>query len=411
MQTDFDCLIVGGGMVGASLACALRDQVLDNKPIKIAVVEAFSPNKNNPPNYDDRGLGIAPASQRILQGLGLWEKLEAEATPIKKIHISDRGHFAATRLSAEKMGVDQLGHIVIGRALGEVLHDTLNHSENIEYICPATVANIEHQSDHISVEIQNQKGTNKVTARLLIAADGGNSQVRKMLDVETEAKQYDQTAIVTNVTPEISHNNTAFERFTSTGPLALLPSSDQRCVVVWTTKTEQADSIMQLEESEFLEQLEKRFGHRLGKFLKMGQRRSYPINLIKAKQLIGPRFAILGNAAHTIHPNAAQGLNLGLRDIAQMAELIVEAARSNKDIGHPELLNAYAESRQKDHQQVIHFSDGLTKIFYNDNPVLITLRNLAMLGVEHFPPAKRALTRRAMGLSGEPPRLVRGLPL
>ncbi len=411
MQPDFDCLIVGGGMVGASLACALRNQTLDNRPIKIAVVEASAPSKNNPPSYDDRGLGIAPASQRILQGLGLWGKLKVEATPIKKIHISDRGHFATTRLSAEKMGAVQLGHIVIGRALGEVLQNSIDNSANIEFICPATVSNIEHQSDHISIDIQNPNKTKKITASLLIAADGGNSQVRKILGVEAETKEYDQTAIVTNVTPEIPHNNTAFERFTSTGPLALLPSSDQRCVVVWTTKTDQVDSIMQLEDPEFLDQLEKRFGRRLGKFLKMGQRRSYPMNLIKAKQLIGPRFAILGNAAHTIHPNAAQGLNLGLRDITQMAELIVDAARNNKDIGHPELLNTYAESRQKDHQQVIHFSDGLTKLFYNDNPVLITLRNLAMLGVEHFPPAKRALTRRAMGLSGEPPRLVRGLPL
>lgn len=406
MQPDFDCLIVGGGLVGAGLARALRDQ-----PIKIGVIEAVPTSADVQPSYDDRGLGVAPASQRILQGIGLWDDLKAEATPIKNIHITDRGHFGATRISAEKLGVEQLGHIVIGRALGEVLQKSVTTTANTEFICPASISSIENNPDHIKVEIKEKDNTRTVTTRLLIAADGGFSQVREMLGVSTETKEYDQTAIVTNVSPEIPHNNTAFERFTSTGPLALLPSSDQRCVVVWTTKTDQANEIMQLDEEEFLQQLGKRFGHRLGKFVKMGQRRSYPMRLIKAKQLTGSRFAILGNAAHTIHPNAAQGLNLGLRDVAQMAELIVDAIRNDKDIASPELLKNYAESRTRDHQQVIRFSDGLTKLFYNDNPFLITFRNLAMLGIDRFPPAKRALSKRAMGLAGSPPRLVRGLPL
>jgi len=405
-QFDFDCLIVGGGLVGAGLARALRDQ-----PIKIGVIEAVPTNADVQPSYDDRGLGVAPASQRILQGIGLWDDLKTEATPIKNIHITDRGHFGATRISAEKLGVEQLGHIVIGRALGEVLQKSVTTAANTEFICPASISSVENHPDHIKIEIKEKDNTRTVTTRLLIAADGGFSQVREMLGVETETKEYDQTAIVTNVSPEISHYNTAFERFTSTGPLALLPSSDQRCVVVWTTKTDQANEIMQLDEEEFLRQLGKRFGHRLGKFVKMGQRRSYPMRLIKAKKLVGSRFAILGNAAHTIHPNAAQGLNLGLRDVAQMAELIVDATRNDKDIASPELLERYAESRTRDHQQVIRFSDGLTKLFYNDNPFLITFRNLAMLGIDRFPPAKRALSKRAMGLAGEPPRLVRGLPL
>ncbi len=406
MQTDFDCLIIGGGLIGTGLACALRDQ-----PLKLGVIEAIPTTADVQPSYDDRGLGVAPASQRILQGIGLWDQLKDEATPIKKIHITDRGHFGATRISAEKLGVDQLGHIVIGRALGATLQNTITSSDNTEFICPATIAAIENNSDHIKVDIKQAENIRTVTTRLLIAADGGQSQVRAMLGVSTENKEYDQTAIVSNVTPEIPHENTAFERFTSTGPLALLPSSDQRCVVVWTTKTDQADMLMQLSETDYLDQLGERFGHRLGKFIKMGQRRSYPMRLIKANQLVGPNFAILGNAAHTIHPNAAQGLNLGLRDIAQLAELIVDAIKTEKPINSTELLESYAQSRQRDHQQVIRFSDGLTKLFYNDNPFLITFRNLAMLGIDHFPPAKRVLSKRAMGLAGEPSRLVRGLPL
>lgn len=406
MQADFDCLIIGGGLVGAGLACALRDQ-----PIKLGVVEAIPTNADVQPSYDDRGLGVAPASQRILQGIGLWDQLKDEATPIKKIHISDRGHFGATRISAAKLGVDQLGHIVIGRALGAALQNSVSTAKNTEFICPATIAAVENFDDHIKIDIKQQDTIRTVTTRLLIAADGGQSQVRDLLGVSTESKEYDQTAIVTNVIPEIDHNNTAYERFTSSGPLALLPSSDQRCVVVWTTQTDQAETILQLSEAEFLKELGERFGHRLGKFIKMGQRRSYPMRLIKTNQLTGPNFAILGNAAHTIHPNAAQGLNLGLRDVAQLAEQIVDAIRNEQAINSTELLDTYAKSRQRDHQQVIRFSDGLTKLFYNDNPFLVTFRNLAMLGLDQCPAAKRALSRRAMGLAGEPSRLVRGLPL
>ena len=392
--------------MGAGLAAALRDQ-----PIKIGVVETVPISAEIQPSYDDRGLGVAPSSRRILQGIGLWPALENDATPIHHIHVTDRGHFGATHISAEKLGVNELGHIVIGRSLGNVLQRTLTTSPAIELICPATVRSLKTHSDHIEVHIQGERDDKCVTTKLLVIADGGNSVCRDLLGVKTEKKDYQQTAIVSNVTPELPHHNTAFERFTSTGPLALLPSTEQRCVAVWTTTTEHAEDLLKLNETAFLDQLAQRFGHRLGAFIKMGQRRHYPMHLIRAKQLTGPRYTILGNAAHTIHPNAAQGLNLGLRDVAQLAELIVDAIRSHRDIGHPDLLASYAASRRRDHTQVIRFSDGLTRLFYNENPLLITLRNLAMLGVDLLPPAKRALSRSAMGLSGEPPRLVRGLPL
>ncbi len=406
MRYDFDCLIVGGGLVGASLATALRDL-----PIRIGVVEAVPVTADQQPSYDDRGLGIAPASQRILQAIGCWEALAKEATPIREIHVSDRGHFGTTRISAKKLGIDQLGHIVIGRALGKVLQNAIMTAENTEFICPGTIVSIENRPDHIHVVIQEGEKTRTASIRLLIAADGGQSRVREMLGVKTETKDYGQTAIVTNVTPELDHNHTAFERFTTSGPLALLPSTEGRCVVVWTAETDCAQKIMQLEESDFLNRLGDRFGHRLGNFIKMGTRRSYPMRLIRAKNLVGLRFAIIGNAAHTIHPNAAQGLNLGLRDVACMAELIADAVRRGKDLASPDLLNTYSDTRQRDHQQVIRFSDGLTKLFYNDNPLLIAMRGLAMLGVDLIPPAKRALVRRAMGLAGNCSRLIRGLPL
>lgn len=412
MQPDFDCLIIGSGLVGGALACAL-DHALKDPSARIGVVEAFQASPDFEPSYNDRGLGISPASQRILQGIGLWDSLVASATPIRNIHVTDRGHFGFTRISATKLGVEQLGHVVIGKAVGQVLQETISQSTSIEYICPATVTSLSTQAGYREVQIKKDGEEKTVTTRLLIVADGGQSQVRKMLGVEASHKDYQQTAIVTNVTPEREHNNTAYERFTNTGPLALLPLSDQRCVVVWTVNSDQASTLQNLDEQTFLAELGKRFGHRLGNFTKVGERRCHPMHLIKASQLTGDRFVIIGNAAHTIHPNAAQGLNLGLRDVAQLAEQIVDAIRSEKDPGLPDLLTNYAESRQRDHQQVVRFSDGLSKLFYNDNPALITFRNLAMLGVDLFPSAKRNLTRRWMGLnmSGQLPRLVRGQPL
>lgn len=405
-QHDVDLLIVGGGLVGATLAAALRDQ-----PLRIAVIEAVPFSAAQQPAYDDRGLGVAPSSQRILQQIGLWSALENDATSIKKIHISDKGRLGATRLYAEQLGVEQLGHVVLGRSLGHVLQSTLRSADNITIYNPAMVTGLMEFADHIRVSIKSDEGEQTISTSLLVVADGGDSACRDFLNIETDRKDYEQTALVTIVTPEKPHDNTAFERFTNTGPLAILPSTEGRCVSVWTSSPVKTTELMELDEATFLKQLAARLGHRLGQFTRMGQRRSYPMRLIKAKQLTGPRFALIGNAAHTIHPNAAQGMNLGLRDVAHLAEGIVDAVRAGKDIGSQTILEHYAQSRSQDHRNVIRFSDGLTRLFYTDNPGLIGVRTAAMLGLEFLPIAKRALARRAMGLSGQSPRLVRGLPL
>jgi 2-octaprenyl-6-methoxyphenol hydroxylase len=403
---EYECLIVGGGLVGASLACALSAE-----PLRIGLVEAVPFQAEAQPSYDDRGLVLAPASQRILAGLGLWQALAAEATPIKRIHISDRGHFGFTHMEAAHLGVPALGHVVVARLLGKALLSHLSSADQVDLLCPAHLERVELEPAQVRVALSQNGQHRHLTTRLLVAADGGESELRRWLGIKTDIKDYRQTAVVANVTPERVHDYTAYERFTSSGPLALLPLAGQHCVVVWGTSTEAARTLMTLADEAFLEGLTERFGRRLGRFVKAGRRRSYPLLFIRARQQTGHRFAILGNAAHTLHPNAAQGLNLGLRDVAMLAELLIQTHRCGGDIGSAGVLARYVSLRRADQCQVIRFSDTLARLFYNDFPPFVVGRDLAMLAIDLFPPLKRQLMRRAMGISGRQPRLVRGLPL
>lgn len=403
---DYDCLIIGGGLVGASLACALA-----GRPLRIGVVEAVPFAADLQPSYDDRGLVIAPASQRILSGLGLWEAIAAEATPIERIHVSDRGRFGFTRLKAAEIGMPALGHVVVARSLGQALLSRLSSCNTIDLLCPARLEGVELQPAQVRISISQGQQLFNLTTRLLVAADGGDSEVRRLLGIEADVRDYRQTAVVANVTPERAHGNTAYERFTSSGPLAVLPLGGQRCVVVWAAQAEEASTLMALEEQAFLAGLTERFGRRLGRFVKLGHRRSYPLRLIRARQQTGHRYAIIGNAAHSIHPNAAQGLNLGLRDVATLAELLIEAKGSGADPGRAEILRRYCTLRRRDHFETIGLSHGLAQLFYNDFWPLVISRDLAMLTIDLIPPLKHELMRRAMGITGHQPRLVRGLPL
>jgi 2-octaprenyl-6-methoxyphenol hydroxylase len=403
---DYDALIIGGGMVGASLASALGGERL-----KLGLVEAVPFQSDSQPSYDDRGLVLAPASQRVFAGIGIWPDLSRNVTPIRRIHVSDRGHFGFTHLDAAELGVSALGHVAVARDIGQALLSRLAALDNVDLLCPARLESVEIHPDYAEATVSEGDHTRTLTTRLLIAADGSNSRIRELLNIEADLKDYRQTAVVANVTPERAHDFTAYERFTSTGPLAVIPSTGQRCVVVWGVRTEEAEPLLALDDETFLKKLTERFGGRLGRFLKVGRRRAYPLRLIRPHRQVGPRFALIGNAAHAIHPNAAQGLNLGLRDVATLAEVLAEASRAGKDPGNEALLQTYADRRQHDHWQTIALSDGLTRLFYNDFPPLVVTRNLAMLAIDLIPPLKRDLVRRAMGLTGHQPRLVRGLSL
>jgi len=251
-----------------------------------------------------------------------------------------------------------------------------------------------------------------LTAKLLVAADGNNSQVMKLLAIGTSQKNYQQVALITNVTPGKKHNNVAYERFTDTGPLAFLPMQDNRCSVVWTLTQQQADYLYAMDEVDFLQQLQERFGYRLGQFKKVGVRHLYPLFLQSAAQMVHGRVAILGNAAHSVHPVAGQGFNLALRDIAVLSEKIVDNQRAGDDIGSAAMLQSYAIQREDDIKRVYRFTDALVKTFSNNIAAVAHMRSLSLLMVDVMPDIKHRLAAQSMGLNtGGMSRLNRGLPL
>jgi 2-octaprenyl-6-methoxyphenol hydroxylase len=425
IDNDFDLIIIGGGLAGASLACALKNVATDT-PLKIAVVEAFELNTDSQPSYDDRTVALSYGSRCIFDSMGLWSSLEPYAEAINTIHISDRGHFGVTRISKEQEGVEALGYVLENRAIGQQLYAVMNdgHSDSsndvtndnsrvssIRLFCPARLIKLQQDEKQVSVEILIDDKQQVLHGKLLVAADGNNSQVMQLLAIGSSRQSYDQVALITNVTPGKKHNNVAYERFTDTGPLAFLPMQQNRCSVVWTLSPEQADYLYALDEVDFLAQLQQRFGYRLGQFKKVGTRHIYPLFLQCATQMVHGRVAIIGNAAHSVHPVAGQGFNLALRDIALLSELIVETRQTSNDIGQQAMLQEYARLREQDVKRVYGFTDTLVKTFSNAIRPLAHLRSLSLLLVDIIPDIKHQLARQSMGLNGRLTRLNRGLRL
>lgn len=407
-RCDYDIAIIGGGLVGASLGCALA-----GTRMRVAVIEAVAFKSDSQPSYDDRILAIAQGSKRILDAIGVWSEIAAtDATPIKTIHISDRGLFGFTRLDHASHGVEALGYAVPARVLGLALIRQLEHAPQVTIMCPARVSDIEMQSDRVNLAVaSSSQNIERLNARLVVFADGAESDLRGRLGFEAGVCDYNQSAVLTVVTPERAHNNRAYERFTDSGPLALLPTSGNRYGVVWTAREEQLKDLLECSNSDFLHRLQQRFGDRLGMLRKPGKRRSYPLSFLKVKHPVQYRAVVVGNAAHTVHPVAGQGFNLGLRDVSALAQVVYDAHEDGLDIGDMKILDGYRQWRARDVDRVGWFTDGLIRVFANDSFSLGLLRNAAMVGVDLVPPLQRALVRRTMGLAGKLPRLSRGLPL
>ncbi len=391
-------------MVGASLACALS-----NTDLQIALVEAIPLTTDHQPSYDERGLSLSLSSQRILQALGVWQQVQANANPIKRVHVSDRGYFGKVRMDASSMGLDALGHVVIARELGTALVSQLKQIANVDIICPAEVSQVQQQPDRITLSLSVEKIKQELSCKLLVVADGTHSGIRDQLGIKTAITDYQQTAIVSNVTPQLSHRDTAYERFTESGPLALLPLQHNRCVVVFAVPTSEAEAYLQLDNEQYLQEIESRFGRRLGRLEKLGERSCYPLVQLQAQQQMEGRAVLLGNSAHTIHPNGAQGFNLCLRDVAGLAEQLIKAQRNGEDPGARPLLDAFLLSRQDDQKRVSRMSHDLTRWFYNSHFAKAAIRNSAMTLIDLCPHARAELMRRGMGIFGRQPALVRGL--
>jgi len=419
MSNEYDVAIIGGGLVGASLACAL-----DETGVRVAVIEAVSRRAESQPSYDDRVLAIAPGSRRILETAGIWREIAPGAVvPIRTIHVSDRGRFGFTRLNHRRHGTDAMGYAVPARELGAAMDRRLRQLAGVTMICPAEVTGLNPLPDRITLDLcqgagevhaadrERRENRTEAEAKLVVFADGADSSMRGSLDFETTRRDYGQCVILTTVTPHLPHRNIAYERFTDTGPMALLPSSNNRYTVVWTTKSDQVEELLQCPDDEFLYRLQRRFGDRAGELRKLGMRKTYPLSFVGVKNPVRPRIVIAGNAAHTIHPVAGQGFNLGLRDVATLAEVLSDAALEGRDIGGMDVLNTYWNWRRQDTRRMSGFTDGLIRLFSNNSLPLAMVRDSALLAVDLVPPIQDLLVKRTMGLAGRLPRLTRGLPL
>jgi len=403
MQQEYDIGIVGGGLAGASLACCLAEL-----PVRIAVFEQF-PAGPAQPSYDDRGLALSLSSYRILNAIDIWPALAGKAVPVKHVHVSDKGKFGFVRLHAADLGLPAMGYVVAASDIGHALLQKIATLKNVDYICPAEVGAVNIAGDRVNIDLVGSGQSDTVSCRLLVAADGSNSLIRQKLGIAVDIKDYQQSAIVANVTTASDHGFTAYERFTRDGPLALLPMSQGRSVSVFTVAEATTDDCLKLTDADYLALIQKVFGSRLGRFIKVGSRKAYPLRLVQAARQYQDRMVLLGNAAHTVHPNGAQGFNLGLRDVAALAELIIKAVHQQQDPGSEALLVEYARSRADDQARVIRFTDTMANLFYNDDPLKTLCRTAGMLALDALPFLKQRFMRQGMGIDGRQPGLVRGL--
>ena len=382
--------IIGGGLVGASLALALQAGARERQ-WKIVLIEPYAPGDSFQPSYDARASALSYGSQQIYQRLGLWSAIAPRAEAINNIHISDRGRFAAARISASEEGVPALGYVVENAWLGHCLWAALD-SDVVEWRCPARVEQMHTLNAGYRLDLDDGSS---LDCDLAILADGGRSGLREQLGIYAHSTPYQQTALISNISTELPHQGLAFERFTDDGPLALLPLADNRCVLIWTREPAEAERLHGLSEQHFLAELQRCFGYRLGAIQQVGSRHLYPLSLIESSEQVRANLVVLGNAAHSLHPIAGQGYNLSLRDSLALAECLLAGPDTPGDL---ETLQRFHHNQQLDQELTIGFSDRVTRLFSTAQPLLASGRNLGLLGLDLFPPAKRWFARQAMGL-------------
>jgi 2-octaprenyl-6-methoxyphenol hydroxylase len=401
---DFDIAIIGGGMVGASLALALAAAGRH-----IVLIEGVAPDSSSQQSFDERTTALGNASRRIFEALGVWSSVADQCGVIRAIHVSDAGRLAFARLSAAEQDIEAFGFVVPNRVLGTALWTHIRANDRISVRMPATVSAVRADATGVSLTLDGQGAVagRTLRARLAVAADGAHSVIRREAGITATEADYGQIGIVANVATDAPHDGTAYERFTAAGPLALLPLRDGSYTVVWARAPQDAAQTLAANDQEFLGLLQQHFGWRVGKFLRAGRRASYPLKLTRADGSVAQRTVLIGNAAQSLHPVAGQGFNLALRDVAALAELLV----AEGDPGAPELLERFAQGRALDRSGVMRFTDGLIRLFGDARPPLRLARDAGLLLFDLLPPAKRALARVSLGFGGRTPRMARGLPL
>ena len=385
-------LIVGGGMTGATLALAISR--LTDGALPVHLVEAAPPDSSQHPGFDARAIALAAGTCQQLARIGIWQGIADCATPIQRVHVSDRGHAGFVTLEAQDYGLAALGQVVELHDIGQRLFAQLREAPGITLHCPAKVEDVTRREEGVSMTLDSGE---TIAGQLLVAADGSRSTLGARCGMSWQQQPYEQLAVIANVSTALPHEGRAFERFTEQGPLAMLPMSQGRCSLVWCHPQSRRDEVLGWSDAQFCEQLQQAFGWRLGRITHAGKRSVYPLALTTATRPVSHRLALVGNAAQTLHPIAGQGFNLGLRDVMSLAETLAQACADGQDPGDYSLLCHYQARRADDKTATIGVTDGLVHLFANRWAPLVVGRNVGLMAMELFTPARDALAQRTLG--------------
>ncbi|MDQ6996048.1 MAG: UbiH/UbiF/VisC/COQ6 family ubiquinone biosynthesis hydroxylase [Mariprofundus sp.] len=393
-----DVIIVGGGMVGLALACALR-----NTGLQIVVIERSQAQVRKSLGRDCRVSAIVRGNVNILEGLGVWQYLKDDASPIRQMRVWDNQEAGGIRFDCNEIEEDELGFLIENSCTQRAMHRAILDSDNVEFCCPAEIASLQWQAEQVMVKLADGR---VLRTPLIVGADGGRSWVRQQAGIDCWQRDYKQKGIVATVRPEHSHRGNAFQRFLPTGPLAMLPMTDDLCSIVWSAENSEADRLMAMQDDAFLEALNLTFGPMLGRIVEAGDRAAFPLKGQLAKHFVRERVALVGDAAHCIHPLAGLGVNLGIRDAMVLAQKIADAKRFDEDWGELNVLDRYMKQRLPDVLSVMGSMEGLHRIFTGTLPGLKELRGLGMRLMGNSGAIKQLLMRNSTGLSLPVPKQI-----
>ena len=396
-KLDYDLAIVGGGIVGLTFACALKDSGL-----RVAVIEAKT---DSAAVSRGQAYHINLMSSRIFEGIGVWEQMKSQANPIQEIQLSDANYPGVVQFLPEDLNATVLGYVADHAVVLEALRDFLRQCPNVTYLCPVEVVQVDYQASQVELElIQGERKS--ISAQLLVAADGARSPIRQQAGIRAEGWQYWQSCVVAYIQPEKPHHNIAYERFWESGPFAILPLPNNLCRIVWTAPKAEAKAILALDDQEFLTQLKQRYGDQMGDLSLVGQRHLFPVHLMHSRVYTMPRLALIGDAAHCCHPVGGQGVNLGIRDAAALAQVLQVAAQKGEDLGLLTVLRQYDRWRFLENLMILGFTDVLDRLFSNSLFPLVILRRAGLWVLQSVQPVKGFALKLMTGLLGRSPEVA-----
>lgn len=403
MGDRFDIAVVGAGAVGSSLACGLS-----GLGFSVALIEKTPFGASGQPAFDERHLGFSRSTMMAFKGLGLWSAMSKKAIDISRIHVSSRGRFGSVMMAARDEGLQSLGYVLPARVMGRVLYEAVAERNNIEVIAPTTIIRADTTEEAAVVELETEQVTQTIMADLLIGADGADSQIRRLFYIEQNRQEYNQSAVITNLGVQKLDAGLAYERFIEGGAIALLPRSETGYAAVCSVYNSEANRLMAMSNTEFGLYINENFGGHISRITEVGERFRLPLALVRSCEVVRKRLVLIGNAAHYIHPVAAQGFNLSMRDVAALLEILGQARAQGLDPGTLSVLHRYADWRKQDERIMVAFTDGLIRIFTNPLIPVAFMRQQGLLALRYLPGLRKLFTRAVTGRLGRQAALMRG---